>query len=142
MDRNALAKALFESLCEAKRFEKVADPKWDGVVGSCHENVDRWIAMHPDDRPVRGYSVISSTDSFAHFDLHSVVERRDGSLIDVTPPPYCHPFIMRPMSETDFNVCKRYFSQITYPTNLSVSDIFCQNEDDPDSGEYDVGIDG
>ena len=142
MDRNALAKALFERRCEAKRIEKVADLKWDGVAGRCHENVDRWIAMHPDDRPVRGYSVISSTDSFAHFDLHSVVERRDGSLIDVTPPPYCHPFIRYPMSEIDFDVCKRRFSQITYPTELSVKDIPYQNEDDPGLGEYDVGIDG
>jgi hypothetical protein len=111
-----LAKSLFEKIDQAKHVESVSDPNWQGEPTKCHQNVERWIASHPADRPVRGYLVTSPNEYGALFDLHSVVLRQDGSLIDVTPLDYRCPFIMYDMSDAMFRECRKSLSQIPYCT--------------------------
>ena len=62
-----LAKSLFGRIDQAVRIEPIADPEWLGLPNKCHENVERWIAIHPTDRPVRGYLVTSPTEFGALF---------------------------------------------------------------------------
>jgi hypothetical protein len=97
-----LGRSLFEEIDQAVRVEPVADPDWHGLPGKCHENVERWVALHPTDRPVRGYLVSSPSKIGAVFDLHSVVQRRDGSLVEVTPLAYQCTFIRHEMSDNQF----------------------------------------
>jgi hypothetical protein len=108
------ARSLFERLDEAVYVDPVTDPTWQGDFNKCHENVDRWIALHPEDRSVRGYLVVSATEFSALFDLHSVVERKGGPLIDVTPLRYRLRFIQCSLSDNQFEACKRYFNQLPY----------------------------
>ncbi len=108
------ARSLFERLVEAIFVDPVTDLAWQGDFNKCHENVERWIAFHPEDRAVRGYLVTSPIEFSALFDLHSVVERKDGSLIDVTPLRYRLPFIQCSLSDNQFEACKRHFNQLPF----------------------------
>jgi hypothetical protein len=110
-----LGQKLFDKLDQAIQIKSVDDPAWHGLPNKCHENVERWIALHPEDRPIRGYLIVSATDFSALFDLHSIV-RKDGSLVDVTPLAYPCRFIQFDMSNNQFEVCKRHFNQIPHVT--------------------------
>jgi len=118
-----LARSLFEQLDQAVRVEPVTDPDWQGEPGKCHENVERWIALHPADRPVRGYLVTPLSDFGAIFDLHSLVQRQDGSLADVTPLQYPCRFNRYEMSDNQFEACRTHFSQLPY-TSADLSDFW------------------
>jgi hypothetical protein len=50
-------------------------------VGDCHNNVDAWIAAHPEDQAVRGWITWYNSVVTAH----SVVCSHDGKLFDITP---------------------------------------------------------
>jgi hypothetical protein len=114
MNRDELGRSLFEQLDQGVFVESVTDPDWQGEPGKCHENVERWIALHPADRPVRGYLVTPLSDFCAIFALHSLVRRQDGSLVDVTPLEYQCRFIRYEMSDRQFGECKRHLGQIVY----------------------------
>jgi hypothetical protein len=97
--------------------DPVADPAWLGEKNKCHENVEKWIALHPQDRAIRGYLVSPQTEfSAAVFDLHSVIQLRDGSLVDVTPLCYPLLFVRHDMSEEQFQYCKGHFGQLQHLT--------------------------
>jgi hypothetical protein len=79
--------AYVNEVCD--RYRKAAKVAFDpqkaaannSKVGDCHNNVDLWVAAHPEDQAVRGWitwynSVVTS---------HSVVRSRAGKLFDVTP---------------------------------------------------------
>jgi hypothetical protein len=58
----------------------------DGEVGQCHENADRYAALHPGHAAVRGWLIIQlggAPQFLIH--AHSVVRREDDALLDVTP---------------------------------------------------------
>ena len=46
----------------------------------CHDNVNRWCHENPGHRPLRGWLVTSTL-----FDKHSVVDRGESALLDITP---------------------------------------------------------
>lgn len=52
----------------------------------CHENVNRWCRENPGDKPVRGWLV---TGEYL-FDRHSVVDRGQNCLLDITLPDSAH----------------------------------------------------
>jgi hypothetical protein len=54
------------------------------------------------------------------FDLHSVVQRQDGPLIDVTPLQYPCRFVRCELSNNDFESCKKHLGQISYVTENGV----------------------
>lgn len=128
-----LARDLFGRLDQAMRVEPVTDPDWQGEPGHCHENVARWIALHPTDRPVRGYLVSSPSEVGAVFDLHSVVQREDGSLVDVTPLQYQCAFIRYEMSDDQFDECRRHLSQIGHPpVELADLELMSSTDEEPE----------
>jgi hypothetical protein len=115
MNPMALAKTLFERLDQAVRIEPVSDPSWHGLPGKCHDNVEKWIALHPSDRAFRGF-LITPIFSGALFDLHSIVQRQDGSLVDVTPLAYPCRFIRYELSVAQFEACRKHCNQLPYST--------------------------
>ena len=52
----------------------------ESVPNDCHGNVRRWCEHHEGDTPVRGYAVTSNV-----LDKHSVVDRGEAGLLDVSP---------------------------------------------------------
>ena len=128
MNYGELAKALFERRSAVVYVEAVSDPTWNGQPNQCHENVQRWTMRNPSHCLVRGFLVISDTI----FELHSIVAREDGSLLDVTPLSWRCPFIRLEMSEEEFAEYRRRYSQLIYPlTGLSNVPIPQQDEDEP-----------
>ncbi len=52
----------------------------------CHDNVNRWCQDHPNDIPIRGW-LVTDTVHGGIFDKHSVINRGQTGLLDVTPLP-------------------------------------------------------
>ena len=114
MNRAELAQSLFERIEQSVRVEPVTNPGWHGEPNKCHENVERWIAQHPTDQAIRGYLVTTANEVGALFDLHSVVQREDGSMVDVTPLPYSCSFIKLDLTDDQFEMCRKHLNQIPY----------------------------
>ena len=54
-------------------------------IQRCHENVDAWVAKHPEDSAVRGWVTWYPVLDGVLLTAHSVVRGADGELFDITP---------------------------------------------------------
>ena len=67
-------------------FAEVSIGNWKPEIAKCHANVDRWVADNPGCQAVRGWiSYISFGPAGEQLTAHSVVQKPDGNLIDITP---------------------------------------------------------
>ncbi|MGA3983441.1 hypothetical protein ACI2TD_18160 [Ralstonia nicotianae] len=90
----SLLEALRVSLAERLRAgtqrlpcaDRYADelPDWRARASQCHDNVDRWLATHPGDCPVRGWLLHAVMGSCYELVAHSMARTQGGVLIDVT----------------------------------------------------------
>ena len=85
MNRPEFAKHLYDRMKRAQIIQPIDDPAWNGEANKCHENVKRWIGLHPNHRPVRGYLITSASEVGAMFELHSIVQHDDATIVNVTP---------------------------------------------------------
>lgn len=123
MKRGEVASSLFERLGQGMFIEPVTDPDWVGLPNNCHENVKAWIALHPRDRTIRGFLVTPLSGGGTIFDLHSVIQREDGSLVDVTSLPYRLRFIRYEFSENEFEENKWHLARMVHPP-MMLSDFW------------------
>ncbi|NIF44695.1 hypothetical protein F3J14_28280 [Burkholderia sp. Tr-862] len=77
---------------------------WAPNPNHCHEQVDRWLRLHPDDMPVRGWLADGGDGAQQRFVSHSLVRTAAGQVLDVSlpPPAYDQPFIEHPSAAGDF----------------------------------------
>jgi hypothetical protein len=73
------------------------------VRGECHDNVDRWVALYPEARAVRGWRHEDFNGVTHKFVAHSAI-RTAGGLVDVTLPSTepARPFIEHPREVCGF----------------------------------------
>jgi hypothetical protein len=114
-----LAKALLALLESARPADQQGDrlAGWKPARGECHDNVDRWVALYPEARAVRGWRHEPFEGLGHRFVAHSVVRSSDGELVDVTLSASQGPrrFIEHPGSERDFFAflrCPRPFHEL------------------------------
>ena len=107
MIRAALAAFLYRSL-PGEHAAPVGDrvPGWQPEPGRCHANVDRWLALNPEDRAVRGWLHVPylALPGLTRFYSHSVIQTPDGRLLDVslTARDPHHAFVRHPGPEDEF----------------------------------------
>ena len=65
-------------------IEVVRLPGWEPKPACCHENVDAWVRANPGSKSIRGWLIQGGCDPTFIIAAHSIVQRRDGSLIDIT----------------------------------------------------------
>jgi hypothetical protein len=63
---------------------RVSLPDWEPKAACCHENVDAWVKANPGSKSIRGWLIQGGCDPLFLVTAHSIVQRRDGSLIDIT----------------------------------------------------------
>ena len=82
-----LASKLYARRAEALEvpFLDVHVSHWRPHPGLCHANAD-FYALVESCKAVRGWFVVDRGDEGFMFVPHSVVETRDGTLVDITPP--------------------------------------------------------
>ena len=94
-----LATALLALLDSARPADPQGDrlAGWKPVRGECHDNVDRWVALYPEARAVRGWRHEDFNGVTHKFVAHSAI-RTAGGLVDVTLPctEPARPFIEHP----------------------------------------------
>jgi len=83
-----LAEQLFGRIDSTENVVRIGEYA-NGYVerrGKWHDNVARWLAEHPYDRPVRGWLVDQSQSQygFIEFHAHSVIDAAVGGLTDPT----------------------------------------------------------
>ena len=66
-------------------IEVVRLPGWEPKPACSHENVDAWVRANPGSKSIRGWLIQGGCDPTFIIAAHSIVQRRDGSLIDITP---------------------------------------------------------
>jgi hypothetical protein len=108
-EQRRLVRRLFQRRAEGilVPFEPVQVADWRPAQHCCHDNVRRWVEVRPDLKIVRGWLFfeIMLPDMCPQFVAHSVAEKQDGTLVDVTPSgasrPY--PFIRHMGATVDFD---------------------------------------
>jgi hypothetical protein len=73
-------------------------------LAHCHKNVDRWIAEHPTDTPIRGWLILSESEIACCFAAHSIIKSASGNAFDITPvigERYAR-FLRHPGTEEEF----------------------------------------
>lgn len=67
--------------------QRIVIDGWHPVVNQCHDNAMRLVEKDPNYSAVHGwlYFDLGGRADFVRFAAHSVVERPDGLLIDITP---------------------------------------------------------
>lgn len=111
-EQQALLKGLYRRLAEAvvAPFVGVSIGDWKPSEGLCHHNVTAYVEEDKDCRAVRGWLVFNyNKDTMGlvpvvRFTAHSLVERKDGSLIDITPSRASqrYPFLRHDGTEDEF----------------------------------------
>jgi len=100
-----LATALLALLDSARPADPQGDrlAGWKPVRGECHDNVDRWVALYPEARAVRGWRHEDFNGVTHKFVAHSAI-RTAGGLVDVTLPctEPARPFIEHPREVCGF----------------------------------------
>ncbi|MBR8028549.1 hypothetical protein KDX27_31410 [Burkholderia cenocepacia] len=105
---STLADAIARDYVEAPPIDGYAGTgvlaNWAPALGRCHEQVERWLAMHPGDTPVRGWLSDGGNDAQQRFVSHSLVRTVSGELLDVAypPPSYVQHFVEHPAAAGDF----------------------------------------
>lgn len=88
-DRDAFAKSVIARRETATnvRFESVqlGEGVWVPQKYYCHANVETWVFHNPSHKAVLGYLISEPSPGRWLVYAHSVVEREDGTLIDITP---------------------------------------------------------
>jgi hypothetical protein len=110
VDLTVLRQCLYERRHEAVMvpFEARTLESGSPSYHNCHNNVDRWVREHPNDKAVRGWFVNDvNADGLwpaCYFIAHSVIKDSTGRLIDITPnrasQPY--PFLQHDGPEDQF----------------------------------------
>ena len=106
-DLNGLAKSLYlrrgtgtvPERCEIR----IGD--WRPRPNHCHFNVSELLERSSEYRPVRGWCAASyEALGYMRFFSHSIVEDRNGKLMDITPnpTPWVYPFIRHLEVDGDF----------------------------------------
>ena len=77
---------------------------WPPNPHHCHEQVARWLQLHPGDTPVRGWLADGGDWAQQRFVSHSLIRSASGGLLDVAfaRPPYVQRFIEHPAAAGDF----------------------------------------
>jgi hypothetical protein len=112
VDRIAIARSVL-----ARRATEAANVPFEPVVlkdgpgendwlparNKCHENTRRWVAANPNHKEVLGYLLVEESEHWV-VHAHSVIEREDGSLFDITPlhVPKSYPFVRHTGSAEEF----------------------------------------
>jgi hypothetical protein len=112
VDLDNLARALYTRRHEALTIPFEGQTMSSGAPQEheCHNNTDRWVLENPGHKSVRGWMVFDWHQTTAgwwpicHFAAHSVVERPDGSLFDLTPSKaeQRYPFLRHDGPEGEF----------------------------------------
>lgn len=117
MDIGPIAKALWAARSSGVIVPRVNVTFLSGspAINRCHANVARWVQQNPVDKAVTGWLVFDLelagwlTGQEPHFDFlaHSVVEKPDGTLADITPvydpAARTYPFIRHPGTNDEFH---------------------------------------
>ena len=109
-----------ESEATGVPFRKVGYGEFEPKKNDCHNNVDYWVAHHPEVKAVRGWLFSGpGTDGRYNIMAHSVVDAA-GVLVDITPIDGNTPreglrFLRHHGSAEEFNAMKGPFSQFFYP---------------------------
>ena len=103
MDENELANRLYRRRSEAFHVNQILLSKDEppALRGQCHDNVNGYVARHPNCKRVRGW-LIGNHVFFVYFNAHSIVENEDGHLIDITPSQPSCLFLPHPGSDEEF----------------------------------------
>src|SRR5271156_5584052 len=106
-------------------YEKVAFGGRTPERGNCHENVDFWCTLHPEDAAARGWLLDDQGFGFAKFYAHSVVERAGGNLIEITIPDPQQRFINHDSEDCDFkDLLKQKIPEIRHVYDCRVYKAF------------------
>ncbi|MBR7964590.1 hypothetical protein [Burkholderia latens] len=104
--RATLAGAIADNFADALPIDGYADslPDWAPRRNHCHDQVMRWLLLHPADQAVRGWMPECQLGNDVRFVAHSLVRTASGKLIDVAfpPPEFERPFIEHPPAAGDF----------------------------------------
>jgi hypothetical protein len=75
---------------------------------SCHDNVRDWLFQNPNHKAVPGYLLDDLSSGRCVVHAHSVVQREDGSLFDITPMhvPKSYPFVGHIGTPEEFDAMK------------------------------------
>lgn len=78
--------------------------RWAPNPNHCHEQVEHWLAVNPDDHPVRGWLVAANLITAIRFASHSLARTAAGQLLDVAfeRPEHKPLFIEHPIAAGDF----------------------------------------
>lgn len=102
------------------RFWKRGTPTFAPQAHDCHENVDRWCALHPHCKPVRGWLVFDyplARYPVIRFQAHSVIEE-NGRLLDITPREGSKELLFLPHPDGNemfvLTLAKRQISSVTH----------------------------
>jgi hypothetical protein len=114
----ALGAVLLRVRSSARLIQRMVGKFRDGTVPlphCCHANAARFVEDFPDAKEVAGWLIFDLTNPALlflrqplrfEFVAHTVVERANGDLIDITPPPDLeaghYPFLRHPHSDQDF----------------------------------------
>ncbi|MBU9170327.1 hypothetical protein [Burkholderia gladioli] len=101
-----LAHAIARDYVDAATVDRHADEiaGWYPRPSHCHTQVAAWLALHPNDAPLRGWATECTFGNAVRFAAHSLVRTADGEVIDVafSRPHYPYRFIAHPPGAGDF----------------------------------------
>jgi hypothetical protein len=111
MDEDAqfrFALSLYRRLNEAVWLRRVrVGGEWQPQPHKCYDNVDYWIAHHPEHRRVNGFVFFDHRLllGYLEFAAHCVFENEAGELVDITPhgAERDHPFIRHNGTDAEFH---------------------------------------
>lgn len=122
MDYDSYFRELLKGESKAAKvpFRTVSHGEFVPKKNDCHNNVDYWVAHHPQTKAVRGW-VFWGPGADGRFNImaHSVVDEY-GTLVDITPIDENTPreglrFLRHLGSAEEFEAMKAPFSQFFYP---------------------------
>jgi len=88
MTRAEYERSVCDRLANATRIPFRPVSFADGTVpkvGDCHRNADKWVEENPGTVVIRGWVTYADFGLAIGLTAHSVVQDRDGQLIDITP---------------------------------------------------------
>ncbi|KUZ80135.1 hypothetical protein WI37_08375 [Burkholderia ubonensis] len=106
--RAALADAIARDYVGALRIDGYSGAgvltHWALNPHRSHDQVERWLRLHPGDTPVRGWLADGGDGAQQRFVSHSLVRTASGQLLDVAfpPPASVQCFLEHPGAAGDF----------------------------------------
>lgn len=98
---------------------KIGFEGWNPEPAKCHENVDFWVRLNPNIKPVRGWMLSQGVVAGrCLYEAHSVIEE-DGVLYDITlrEDVACEliPFLRHVCTEEEFSKMRYERAQFLFP---------------------------